>query len=454
MKLLVYIFSLLITSTYGQTKGYATPNSLPSLAVDYLGSTLDSSITLDANWRWLRKVPTNNENCFSGTWNPLVCTDPVECNRQCALEGVSSDQYSGTYGISIRDKDTVTLKYITYGPYGRSVGSRIYIMDPSKEKYLGFNLLGKEISITVDISRLPCGLNGAVYLAEMPLDGGLNSLNNAGAPFGTGYGDAQCPTDIKFINGLSNLNSTGACSNEIDLWEANAYSTAFTLHPCSIKGTVGCSTPETCGNGNFRYKGVCDKDGGDYNPYRFGVKNLYGKGSQFQVDSSKPFEMITQFITDTGMESGKLIRVVRLYKQNGKTIQGGELTDSIIRNFKSTHKETDHYSTLGGLKTMEESLRRKHVLVLSLWDDSSPAQMRWLDSVYPVGSSKSSDQRGPCSVSENRDVEYLRNRYQDATVSYGKIKVRALSTQAPTPKPTPKPTASGYWKCTQCSFIQ
>ena len=32
-----------------------------------------------------------------------------------------------------------------------------------------------------------------------------NTGNTAGAEFGTGYCDAQCPHDIKFINGEANV---------------------------------------------------------------------------------------------------------------------------------------------------------------------------------------------------------------------------------------------------------
>ena len=52
-----------------------------------------------------------------------------------------------------------------------------------------FNLLNQEFTFTVDLSTLPCGLNGAVYFSEMETDGGMgkNSGNKAGAKYGTGY---------------------------------------------------------------------------------------------------------------------------------------------------------------------------------------------------------------------------------------------------------------------------
>jgi hypothetical protein len=39
----------------------------------------------------------------------------------------------------------------------------------------------------------------------MPADGGVSATNKAGTKFGTGYCDAQCPKDIKFINGKANV---------------------------------------------------------------------------------------------------------------------------------------------------------------------------------------------------------------------------------------------------------
>jgi cellulose 1,4-beta-cellobiosidase len=73
----------------------------------------------------------------------------------------------------------------------------------SDTKYRMFNLLNKEFTFDVDLSKLPCGLNGAVYFSEMDEDGGMSRFptNKAGAKYGTGYCDSQCPQDIKFING-------------------------------------------------------------------------------------------------------------------------------------------------------------------------------------------------------------------------------------------------------------
>lgn len=73
----------------------------------------------------------------------------------------------------------------------------------STTKYQMLKLLGQEFTFDVDVSNLPCGLNGALYFSEMDEDGGMSRFptNKAGAKYGTGYCDAQCPQDVKFING-------------------------------------------------------------------------------------------------------------------------------------------------------------------------------------------------------------------------------------------------------------
>ena len=73
----------------------------------------------------------------------------------------------------------------------------------SDSKYELFKVLNQEFTFDVDVSNLPCGLNGALYFSEMDEDGGLSKYptNKAGAKYGTGYCDSQCPTDMKFIAG-------------------------------------------------------------------------------------------------------------------------------------------------------------------------------------------------------------------------------------------------------------
>ena len=127
-----------------------------------------------------------------------------------------------------------------------------------------FNLMNREFTFDVDDSTLDCGLNGALYFVEMDADGGLSKYptNKAGAKYGTGYCDAQCPHDVNWINGKSNsadwiasdndANSGkgryGSCCAELDIWEANAKSQAFTTHPCTVSEQTQCTPGTQCGD--------------------------------------------------------------------------------------------------------------------------------------------------------------------------------------------------------------
>lgn len=155
---------------------------------------MSTSVVLDSNWRWLHST-SGTTNCYTGnTWDTSLCPDPVTCATNCALDGAD---YSGTYGIT-SSGTALTLKFVT----GANIGSRVYLL-ASDTQYQLFKLKNQEFTFDVDVSNLPCGLNGALYMVEMDADGGMAkySSNKAGAKYGTGYCDSQCPHDIKFING-------------------------------------------------------------------------------------------------------------------------------------------------------------------------------------------------------------------------------------------------------------
>lgn len=139
--------------------------------------------------------PATGENC--GSWgNPPpedACPTREECAENCVMEAISD--YS-EYGVET-DGSSLTLYQLVDGDYA---SPRVYLLDDTKEAYEMLYLTGNEFTFDVDVSRLPCGMNSALYLSEMLEDGGQSDLNPGGATFGTGYCDAQCYT-TPFING-------------------------------------------------------------------------------------------------------------------------------------------------------------------------------------------------------------------------------------------------------------
>ncbi|KAK4961763.1 hypothetical protein LTR10_002254 [Elasticomyces elasticus] len=422
---------------YAQQAGTLTAEVHPKLSVSKCaaGGTCTAeqhTIVLDANWRWLHST-SGATNCYDGnTWNSALCPDPVTCAANCALDG---GDYSGTYGIKASGT-SLSLQLVT----GSNSGSRSYLMDTTDTKYQEFNLLNQEFTFDVDVSKLPCGLNGALYFVQMAADGGVADYptNKAGAKYGTGYCDAQCPQDIKFIGGKANngnwtpssnsantgAGGLGACCSEMDIWEANSQAAAYTPHPCSPEGYSVCDSAAECGGG------ICDKAGCDFNSYRQGNTTFYGPGGT--VDTNKVMTVVTQFITSDGTSSGDLTEIKRFYVQGGKVyansasdiagVSGNSITSAFCKAQKSVFGDSDTFSAKGGLKAMGESFRAGMVLVMSIWDDYA-VNMLWLDSDYPTDAPVTNPgvARGPCATTSGnpKDVE---SKSPGSTVVFSNIR--------------------------------
>src|SRR5882762_11787975 len=86
----------------GQQAGTQTAETRPNLSIQKCATggqceELSTSVTLDANWRWLHQTG-GTTNCYTGnTWDASLCPDPVTCSANCALDGAD---YTGTYGIT------------------------------------------------------------------------------------------------------------------------------------------------------------------------------------------------------------------------------------------------------------------------------------------------------------------------------------------------------------------
>jgi cellulose 1,4-beta-cellobiosidase len=284
----------------------------------------------------------------------------------------------------------------------------------------------------------------------MASDGGMSTQpnNKAGAKYGTGYCDAQCPHDIKLIGGEANVEGWssspndpnagkgkfGTCCAEMDIWEANSMGSAFTPHPCSKDGPYKCSGID-CGDGSAgqRYQGVCDKDGCDFNAYRMGATSFYGPGKT--VNTNMPMTVVTQFITQGNSDTGALIEIRRLYVQGGKIIynakstlpglSGGpydSVTTAMCTATKTLFGDNNHFQTIGGMAKMGAAMNRGMVLVMSIWDDYD-ARMLWLDSSYPLDKDPSLPgiKRGDCATTSGEPKEVEANG-ANISVKFSNIK--------------------------------
>ncbi|KAI0395265.1 glycoside hydrolase family 7 protein [Xylariaceae sp. FL0594] len=340
-----------------------------------------------------------------GSWgsgpDPTACPTEEECAKNCVMESIQD--YS-TVGVTTK-KDQVFMKQIVDG---KVVSPRIYLLNKAKTEYEMLKLTGKELSFDIDATHLPCGMNSALYLGEMLPNGGKSKLNPGGATWGTGYCDAQCYV-TPFVNGVGNVGAKGACCNEMDIWEANARSTAIAPHPCNKTGPYLCSGDE-CGS-----NGVCDKIGCGWNSYRLNQHDYYGEGPEFTVDTTKPFTVVTQFPADA---KGKLTGIRRLYVQDGKVIKSEVVHKEGVPEVDWASTEycaatgPESFKRLGGMTGFGDSLARGMVLTFSLWWDEG-GFMHWLDSV--------TDGAGPCNATEG-DPKVIPSIEPSPRVTFSKVK--------------------------------
>lgn len=232
----------------------------------------------------------------------------------------------------------------------------------------------------------------------------------------------------------------------------------MTMHSCSTQGAYKCEGVE-CGDNNGkspsdpgdRFKGVCDKNGCDFNPYREGDHTFYGPGSSFTLDSTKPMTVVTQFITTDGTDAGDLLEMKRFYMQDGKKIENPtptyagaktSISDDMCKAQMTNF--SDHYDVFqkaGGMKGAGEAMRRGVVAVLSLWDDHDVG-MIWLDATdpYPVDKAKPwGAARGTCNQTSG-NYTIVEQQHGDSYVLYSDIRYGEIgSTLGPAP---PAPPAS------------
>jgi len=194
---------LLATFARGQQIGTAVPESAPKLSTQRCTVSggckpVTNAFVLDAFIRPLHRINDTSAACNVGT---APCDNASSCGKSCALEGVD---YAAR-GVKTSG-DALTLhQWVKQGDGSyATVSPRGYLLAADGEDYEMMNFLNTEFSFDVDVSTLPCGMNAALYAGEMNRTGGRSELNPAGAKYGTGYCDAQCPK-LGFINGVVSI---------------------------------------------------------------------------------------------------------------------------------------------------------------------------------------------------------------------------------------------------------
>jgi len=223
-----------------------------------------------------------------------------------------------------------------------------------------------------------------------------------------------------------------------------------------------CIGDEECGTQDGdRFVGPTDRDGCDINAFRMGEQNFYGPGSQFKVNTEKPFKVVTRFHAPDGV----LEEIEQLYVQDGEEIHhpsysaGGNKnteSDDFCSAQKTTFGDRNSFSEHGGMKTMGEALDRGMVLVISMWDDIA-VSMNWLDSYMDCDPSEPGCTRGPCDPADGLP-ETLRKKSPESSYIVDNLRWGEFGTTmgppAPAPAPSPSPAPSSgkcCWGGDSCS---
>lgn len=348
----------------------------------------NTSVVLDFGYRWLHTADYASCTTSSGV-NSTLCPDEATCAQNCVVEGAN---YTAA-GVTTSGSTLTMSQYVpsTSGVGVSNASPRLYLLDDDSQDYVLFQLLGQELTFDVDVSALPCGENGALYLSEMDASGGRNPYQTGGASYGAGYCDAQCPV-VTFKNGTLNTAAAGYCCNEMDILESNAVASAFTPHPCADDGSN------------------CDKGGCGFNPYGQGFADYWAPGGT--LDTSRPFTVTTQFVTDDGTTTGTLAEIRRVYRQDNQTVPSAVASGSGGDAINATWCAAVDGSAaqFGNLATMGEALGRGMVLAFSIWNDVGQF-MDWLDE----GSN------GPCNSTEG-DPALIEQNSPDTHVVFSSIR--------------------------------
>merc|ERR1712224_1100483 len=123
-----------------------------------------------------------------------------------------------------------------------------------------------------------------------------------------------------------------------------------------------------------------------------------------------------------------------MYTVNGNTYN--DISDDYCNDWVATTKDGTNFEEKGGMGAVEKAIDAGVVLVMSLWDDHY-ANMLWLDSTYPVGSTDPGTLRGYCSADSGKPAD-VESKQAKSHVIFSDIKFGPIGSTVPHgPSPTP-----------------
>jgi cellulose 1,4-beta-cellobiosidase len=202
----IYLFSslFLCKAVFSQQPGNSIPEVHPQLYTQRCTRSrgcliANTSVVLESSQRWLHT--TAGANCLTANgFDRKICPNPDTCGKACVLEAADYQKK----GITTNGNRLTLNLFDRSDNDAKHVSPRVLLFDETAGRYAVFKLFNQEFSFDVDVSKAPCGSNGALYLVEMDSTGHRDAINRAGAKYGTGYCNVQCPK-ANFIKGRVSL---------------------------------------------------------------------------------------------------------------------------------------------------------------------------------------------------------------------------------------------------------
>eukprot|EP01084_Bolivina_argentea_P073720 133768_1 len=206
------------------------------------------------------------------------------------------------------------------------------------DMYVEYKLNGKTVSYTVDLSEISCSCNANLFFNSMP------GYYANGKPDPGQHGHYYCD---------ANDGNKEWCW-EMDIMEANKFVTATTAHQCSQNPGTHITS--------------CDRGGCQTNSHNVDGNSM-GPGSQYKIDTTKPFTYAINF--------GSMYQVT--LTQGTSKFQYQPCNQANYRN------------------NMKKALDYGMVIVMSYWGGSY-TEMSWLDGM--TGCKGNCDGSGTLKISD------------------------------------------------------
>merc|ERR1719429_370869 len=233
----------------------------------------------------------------------IVVAEDADVESIANPDALSDDAKESKYSwneFSITDMPHAALAGFS-GKAGKTNGNNITVSyDAGLTLFSGFSgkwepdniaqlkLLGKAISFSVDLSKVGCACNLALYLISMPALG-WDGNPSRGADRG---GQPPYYCDANQVG--------GQWCPEVDIMEANDHTFAATPHKCDAPV-----------NGHYN---SCDRSGSGKNTRD--EPSSYGPGETYTIDTRHPFQVETEFPE----KSGILIGMTTTLRQAGRQV--------------------------------------------------------------------------------------------------------------------------------------